>query len=126
MKLPDQIGFDVGCAAMIQGLTAHFLASSTYPLKQGDTALILAGAGGVGQLLIQIAKLRGARVITTVSTPEKVCEFVLCAPLQLRLHTQAKIVKELGADEVILYTDAKIDEVNFCLLDTMQYISFFY
>jgi NADPH:quinone reductase len=72
VKIPDAIDFDVACAAMIQGLTAHFLASSTYPLKHGDTALVLAGAGGVGQLLIQIAKLRGARVITTVSTPDKV------------------------------------------------------
>lgn len=72
IPIPQSIDYDVACAAMIQGLTAHFLASSTYPLKPGDTALVLAGAGGVGQLLIQIAKLRGARVITTVSTADKV------------------------------------------------------
>jgi len=93
VAIPSQIGFKEACAAMIQGLTAHSLASSTYPLKSSDTALILAGAGGVGQLLIQIAKLRGARVITTVSTREK-----------------EAIVRSLGADEVILYNERPIDE----------------
>ena len=72
---------------MLQGMTAHYLALSTYPLKPGDTALVHAGAGGVGQLLVQIAKKRGAHVIATVSTEEK-----------------AALAREAGADEVILYT----------------------
>ena len=76
-----------GAAMMLQGLTAHYLACSTYPLKSGDACLVHAGAGGVGLLLCQIAKLRGARVIGTVSTDEK-----------------AKLAREAGADEVILYT----------------------
>ncbi len=73
---------------MLQGMTAHYLAISTYVLKNGDTALIHAGAGGVGGLLIQVAKMRGARVLTTVSTEEK-----------------ARIAKGLGADEIINYKD---------------------
>jgi NADPH:quinone reductase len=68
-------------------MTAHYLACSTYPLKKGDSCLVHAAAGGVGLLLCQIAKLRGARVIGTVSTDEK-----------------AKLAREAGADEVILYT----------------------
>jgi NADPH2:quinone reductase len=74
---------------MLQGMTAHYLAASTYPLGDGDTALVHAAAGGVGQLLIQIAKRRGARVIGTVSTEEK-----------------ARLARDAGADEVILYTQA--------------------
>ena len=87
VKLPE--GFDEATAAALptQGMTAHFLATSTYPLSDGDTCLIHAGAGGVGLLLIQIAKMRGARVITTVSTPEK-----------------AALAREAGADDVVLYT----------------------
>jgi NADPH2:quinone reductase len=73
---------------MLQGMTAHYLATSTHPLKKGDTALVHAAAGGVGLLLIQIAKMRGARVFGTVSTEEK-----------------AALAKEAGADEVILYTE---------------------
>ena len=87
VKLPDAIGFREGAAIMLQGLTAHYLATSTYPLKSGDTALVHAAAGGVGLLLVQMAKLRGARVFGTVSTEEK-----------------ARLAKEAGADEVILYT----------------------
>ena len=75
-------------ALMLQGITAHYLATSTYPLTLGDTALVHAGAGGVGLLLTQIAKMRGARVITTVSTPDK-----------------ATLSRAAGADEVILYTE---------------------
>jgi NADPH2:quinone reductase len=71
VKLPDQIDFETGAAAMLQGLTAHYLAVSTYPLKEGVTALIHAAAGGVGLLLVQIAKMRGARVLGTVSTQAK-------------------------------------------------------
>lgn len=85
--LPD--GFDEVTAAALptQAMTAHFLANSAYPLSDADTCLIHAGAGGVGLLLIQMAKMRGARVITTVSTEEK-----------------AVLATEAGADEVVLYT----------------------
>jgi NADPH2:quinone reductase len=69
-------------------MTAHYLACSTYPLKSGDTCLIHAGAGGVGLLLTQVAKLRGARVVTTVSTVEK-----------------AALSRDAGADHVVLYTE---------------------
>ena len=85
--LPQGISTRQGAAAMLQGLTAHYLACSTYPLKSGDTCLVHAAAGGVGLLLCQIAKMRGARVIGTVSTEEK-----------------AKLAREAGASEVILYT----------------------
>jgi NADPH2:quinone reductase len=85
--LPAGITTRQGAAAMLQGLTAHYLACSTYPLKSGDTCLVHAAAGGVGLLLCQIAKMRGARVIGTVSTEEK-----------------AKLAREAGASEVILYT----------------------
>jgi NADPH2:quinone reductase len=74
-------------ATMLQGMTAHYLATTTYPLKAGDTCVVHAGAGGVGLLLTQIAKMRGARVITTVSTEEK-----------------AALSREAGADEVVIYT----------------------
>ncbi|MGH7324721.1 MAG: quinone oxidoreductase family protein [Candidatus Rokuibacteriota bacterium] len=85
--LPAGVSTKQGAAAMLQGMTAHYLACSTYPLKTGDTCLVHAAAGGVGLLLCQIAKMRGARVIGTVSTDEK-----------------AKVAREAGADEVILYT----------------------
>jgi NADPH2:quinone reductase len=78
---------------MLQGMTAHYLATSTYPLNSGDTCLVHAGAGGAGLLLTQIAKLRGARVITTVSTDEK-----------------ANLSRDAGADEVILYTKQDFEE----------------
>jgi len=87
VKLPAGIDFRHGAAAMLQGITAHYLAASTYPLKPGDVCIVHAAAGGVGQLLCQIAKLRGARVLATVSTEEK-----------------ARIAREAGADEVILYS----------------------
>ena len=85
--LPAGVSTKQGAAAMLQGMTAHYLACSTYPLKKGDTCLVHAAAGGVGLLLCQMAKMRGARVIGTVSTDEK-----------------AKLAREAGADEVILYT----------------------
>jgi NADPH2:quinone reductase len=85
--LPQGVSTRQGAAAMLQGMTAHYLACSTYPLKSGDTCLVHAAAGGVGLLLCQMAKMRGARVIGTVSTAEK-----------------AKLAREAGADEVILYT----------------------
>ncbi len=87
VKLPDGVSARQGAAAMLQGMTAHYLACSTYPLKAGDTCLVHAGAGGVGLLLTQVAKMRGARVLTTVSTAEK-----------------AKLSREAGADAVIDYT----------------------
>jgi len=88
VKLPDRVDARTAAAAMLQGMTAHYLATSTYGLKKGDTALVHAAAGGVGLLLIQIAKMRGARVFGTVSTREK-----------------AALAKEAGADEVILYAE---------------------
>lgn len=88
VKLPDGVDARSAAAVMLQGTTAHYLATSTYGLKKGDTALVHAAAGGVGLLLIQIARMRGARVFGTVSTREK-----------------AALAKEAGADEVILYTE---------------------
>jgi NADPH2:quinone reductase len=88
VKLPDGVDARSAAALMLQGMTAHYLATSTYALRKGDTALVHAAAGGVGLLLIQIAKMRGARVFGTVSTREK-----------------AALAKEAGADEVILYTE---------------------
>jgi NADPH2:quinone reductase len=88
VKLPGAIDCDTAAAVMQQGMTAHYLAESTFPLAPGHTALIHAAAGGTGLLLVQIAKLRGARVIATVSTAEK------------SAHAKAA-----GADEVILYLD---------------------
>jgi NADPH2:quinone reductase len=85
--LPAGVSTRQGAATMLQGMTAHYLACSTYPLKKGDTCLVHAAAGGVGLLLCQIAKLRGARVIGTVSTDDK-----------------AKLAREAGADETIIYT----------------------
>lgn len=88
VRLPSGITTRQAAAAMVQGMTAHYLASATYPLAAGDTCLIHAAAGGVGQLFCQIAKRRGARVIGTASTAEK-----------------ARIAREAGADAVIRYTE---------------------
>jgi NADPH2:quinone reductase len=71
LRVPDGVELDVAAALPLQGLTAHYLVTSTYPVQQGDWILIHAGAGGVGLLLTQLAIARGARVITTVSTPDK-------------------------------------------------------
>ncbi|HYH46017.1 MAG TPA: alcohol dehydrogenase catalytic domain-containing protein, partial [Thermoanaerobaculia bacterium] len=71
VKLPKGLDFRQGAAALLQGMTAHYLACSTYTLKPGDTCLVHAAAGGVGLLLCQIARLRGARVFGTASTPDK-------------------------------------------------------
>ena len=92
VPLPDSIDTQSAAAAMLQGMTAHYLTRSTYPLSTGDTALVHAAAGGVGLLLIQMAKTLGARVFGTVSTPEK-----------------AQLAKEAGADEVILYTQTDFE-----------------
>jgi NADPH:quinone reductase len=87
VKLPDGVSTRQGAAVMLQGMTAHYLACSTRPLQPGDACLVHAAAGGVGQLLCQIAKLRGARVFATVSTEDK-----------------AELARQCGADEVILYS----------------------
>jgi len=87
VKLPEGLDGKAGAAAMLQGMTAHYLSHTTYPLKPGDWCLVHAAAGGVGLLLCQMAKMRGARVIGTVSTEAK-----------------AKLAREAGADEVVLYT----------------------
>lgn len=86
VKLPEGVTFRDGAAAMLQGMTAHYLAHSTYALRSGDVCLVHAAAGGVGLLLCQIAKLRGATVIGTTSTEEK-----------------AGLARTAGADHVILY-----------------------
>ena len=88
VKLPDGVATRTAAAVMLQGMTVHYLTHSTFPLKPGHTALVHAAAGGVGLLLVQVAKMRGARVIGTCSTAEKAAK-----------------VREAGADEVILYTE---------------------
>ncbi len=93
VKLPSGMDTKQAAAVFLQGLTAHYLAYDTYPLKKGETCLVHAGAGGVGLLLIQIAKARGATVISTVSTEEK-----------------AALAREAGADHVILYTQQDFEE----------------
>jgi NADPH:quinone reductase len=87
VTLPTGVTTRQGAAAMLQGMTAHYLATSSWPLRKGDTCVVHAAAGGVGLLLCQIAKLRGARVIGTVSTEDK-----------------AKLARQAGADEIIFYT----------------------
>jgi NADPH2:quinone reductase len=86
VRVPDKITDQQAAAAMLQGMTAHYLINTTYPLKKGETALIHAAAGGVGLLLVQMAKNIGAHVIGTAGTEEK-----------------AKLAREAGADEVIVY-----------------------
>ncbi len=87
VKIPASVDFDTAAAALLQGMTAHYLTHSTYPLKPGDSCLVHAAAGGTGRLIVQMAKMLGARVIGTVGNEEK-----------------AKQAKECGADEVIIYT----------------------
>jgi NADPH:quinone reductase len=87
VKIPDELDFNQAAAAMLQGMTAHYLTHSTYPVKSGDTVLIHAAAGGVGLLLVQMARNLGARVIGTAGSEEK-----------------AQIARDAGADEVIVYT----------------------
>ncbi|HXK06985.1 MAG TPA: quinone oxidoreductase [Verrucomicrobiae bacterium] len=88
VKIPGHVDFQTAAAAMLQGMTAHYLTRSTFPLKPGDTCLVHAAAGGTGRLVVQMAKMAGARVFGTVSTEEK-----------------ARIARESGADETILYTE---------------------
>ncbi|MGA2103412.1 MAG: quinone oxidoreductase, partial [Candidatus Sulfotelmatobacter sp.] len=92
VPIPAGVTDQQAAAAMLQGMTAHYLSHDTYPLKKGETALVHAAAGGVGLLLTQMAHNIGARVIATVSTDEK-----------------AKLAREAGADEIILYTQADFE-----------------
>ena len=92
VKIPSHVDFPTAAAAMLQGMTAHYLTHSTFPLKAGDTCLVQAAAGGTGSLIVQMAKMLGARVFGTVSTEEK-----------------AAIARAAGADEVILYTQQAFD-----------------
>jgi len=87
VKLPDHVDFTTAAAAMLQGMTAHYLTHSTFPLKKGDVALVHAAAGGAGGLIVQMAKMLGATVIGTAGSDAK-----------------AEIARQAGADEVIVYT----------------------
>ena len=87
VRIPDQLDFKQAAAAMLQGMTAHYLSHSTYPIKRGETALIHAAAGGVGLLLVQMCKLLGARIIGTAGSEAK-----------------AALAREAGAGDVIVYT----------------------
>jgi NADPH2:quinone reductase len=96
VHVPDAVGLRTAAAVMLQGMTAHYLVTNTFVLNAEHTALVHAGAGGVGQLLIQLAKRTGARVLTTVSTQEK-----------------AELARAAGADDVINYTEVDFaDEVR--------------
>ena len=92
VAIPAGVTNQQAAAAMLQGMTAHYLCHDTYPLKRGETALVHAAAGGVGLLLVQMAHNIGARVLATVSTEEK-----------------AKLAREAGADEIILYTKSDFE-----------------
>jgi len=92
VPIPAQVDAQNAAAVMLQGMTAHYLANSTYPLKAGETALVHAAGGGTGQLLVQIAKKCGTRVIGTVSTEEK-----------------ASLAREAGADDVINYVQSDFE-----------------
>ena len=93
VKMPDGVDAEQGATVLLQGLTAHYLCYTTYPLKPGDTALVHAAAGGVGLLLTQMAKFIGARVIGTVSTEAK-----------------AELARDAGADHVINYQEQDFEE----------------
>jgi NADPH:quinone reductase len=92
VKVPEGLSMEQAAAAMLQGMTAHYLSHSTFPLKAGDTALVHAGAGGVGLLLTQMAVRLGAKVISTVSTPAK-----------------AKLSRQAGAAHVINYAEQEFE-----------------
>jgi NADPH:quinone reductase len=92
VQVPSGVSTRDAAAVLLQGMTAHYLATSTYPLGPLDTALVHASAGGTGRLLVQVAKRRGARVIGTVSTPAK-----------------EKLAREAGADQIIRYTETEFD-----------------
>lgn len=92
VPVPPELDLAEAAASILQGMTAHYLTHSTYPLKDGDTTLIHAAAGGAGLLLVQVAKMLGATVIGTVSTEEK-----------------AQIARQAGADHIILYTQTDFE-----------------
>ena len=94
VPVPHEVDAEVAAAAMLQGMTAHYLVSSTYPVQQGDSVLVHAAAGGVGQLLVQMAKARGAYVIGTVSTAQK-----------------EEVARRVGADQVIRYESLSADQL---------------
>ncbi|PRX46030.1 NADPH2:quinone reductase [Prauserella shujinwangii] len=93
VRVPHGVSDEVAAATLLQGVTAHYLVNSTYPVRAGETILVHAAAGGVGLLLTQLAKAKGARVIGTVSTEEK-----------------ERLAREAGADEVIRYTERDFTE----------------
>ncbi|MCY4352299.1 MAG: quinone oxidoreductase [Gemmatimonadetes bacterium] len=101
VKIPSDVATKTAAAVMLQGLTAHYLVNSTYPIREGDTCLIHAAAGGVGLLLVQMAKMRGARVIGTTSTEEK-----------------AALARGAGADHIILYTERDFEAEVLNLTDS--------
>ena len=92
IKIPDELDFEQAASAMLQGMTAHYLVHSSYQLKSGESVLVHAAAGGVGLLLVQMAKKIGARVIGTAGT-----------------HEKAQLARDAGADEVIVYTESDFE-----------------
>ena len=100
VRIPEEVDFNQGAAAMLQGMTAHYLSHGTYKLQRGETALVHAAAGGVGLLLVQMAKKIGARVISTAGTEEK-----------------AQLARNAGADECIVYTQADFETETLRLTD---------
>jgi NADPH:quinone reductase len=100
VAIPDVVSFETAAAAMLQGMTAHYLSHSTYPIQRGDTVLIHASAGGVGLLLVQMAKKLGARVIGTAGNADK-----------------AELARGAGADDVIIYSDQDFESETKRLTD---------
>jgi NADPH:quinone reductase len=94
VPLPDDVPLEQAAAVMLQGMTAHYLTHSTFPLGPGSTCLVHAAAGGAGSMVVQLAKIAGARVIGTAGTPEK-----------------AAFVRNLGADHVVIYSEADFEPV---------------
>jgi len=104
VQIPGELDFNLAAAAMLQGMTAHYLCYGSYALQAGETALIHAAAGGVGQLLVQMAKKLGARVIATAGSQEK-----------------AQLARAAGADECIVYTEADFETETRRLTDGQVY-----
>jgi NADPH2:quinone reductase len=100
VRIPNKVDKDVAAAAMLQGMTAHYLMTSTFPVRAGHAVLVHAAAGGVGLLLIQMCKRAGAQVIGTASTPEK-----------------AQLAREAGADHIVLYTEEDFQQESRRLTD---------
>lgn len=98
VQIPERLDFTLAAAAMLQGMTAHYLSHSTFPIKAGQTVLIHAAAGGVGRLLVQMAKKLGARVIGTTGSDEK-----------------AKLARDAGADELINYAQQDFEKETLAL-----------